>query len=100
MGIPLLTTLPASDGSTCREVKPEFFGTLSASLFTMFQIATVSLVTHDFNGLTTFQGDSWASYVARPVYMAEKGTFDRAVALFFSSYVLSVSHSPSHNAQH
>ena len=46
---------------------------LSASLFTLFQVVT---------------GDSWASSVARTLFVSEDGGVDLGVAFFFVSYVL------------
>jgi len=54
---------------------PEYFGTFSNSLFTMFQVLT---------------GDSWSSNVARSLSEELKGRQDvhADVALFFVSYIL------------
>lgn len=53
-----------------RERAPQYFGNFRASLFTMFQVLS---------------GDSWASGVARSIFVDET---EADVALFFVSYIL------------
>ena len=60
-----------------KEDYPEYFANFSTSLFTMFQVLS---------------GDSWASSVARSMFLKrnppEMGTTQADIAIFFVSYVL------------
>ncbi|EKX49682.1 hypothetical protein GUITHDRAFT_104646 [Guillardia theta CCMP2712] len=68
------------------DIQPQFFGTFSASLFTMFQVLQSSNDRVTLTSLKIVTGDSWASSVTRTLFI--DGKIDRLVAFFFISYVL------------